>query len=134
MKFYLSKIFKEMAPEGVLHREGLKNYPKEVKRLERSGLVAKAYRRGRVFYELTPKALPLLEHCRRQLVEEAQLRARMEPRSFLYRSLLEDLRFVDERRPEASEFRFLGDWQLTRPVVVAQLLLSQQRFYQKRGL
>jgi hypothetical protein len=56
------------------------------------------------------------------------------PHAKLYRALLEDLRFLDEKNPKAEEFRLLGDWHLMRPVVSSQLKLAQMRFYWEQGL
>ena len=134
MSFYLSYVMPLFAHHGVVHREAVKNSPTALRRLLRSGFVVKAYKKGKVYYELTDKALPLLELQRRKLVEEVEMRRLLEPKSLLYSSLLGDLRFLDERRPEAKDFLFLGDWQLTRPVVPSQLELSKLRFYHREGL
>ena len=68
---------------------------------------------------------------RRQLLEEIKLRQLLYPQSRVYRALLEDSRFLDEKNPRAQEFLFLGDWQLRQPAVPSRLKLSQERFYQK---
>jgi len=48
----------------------------------------------------------------------------------IFHTLLDDVRFLDERHAVAEQFKFLGDWQLQRPVVPAQLELSKMRYYQ----
>lgn len=94
----------------------------------------KVYRRGKVFYELTPQALPLLDCQRHVLLDQAKILAQVATRSPLHRALVEDVRFVDETHPDARRFLFLGDWQLQRSVLPAQLALAKHRYYQSRGL
>ncbi len=96
------------------------------------GFVQKAYKSGRLFYELTDKALPLLERQRIKLLEDARMQSLIDERSTFFRALLEDVRFLDEKSPEAEDYIFLGDWQLTRPVVLSQLELAKLRFYRNR--
>ena len=122
-------MIRRFARHGVLHREAVKNDRAALGRLMRLGFVRKAYRSGRLFYELTEKAIPLLERQRIKLLEDARIHSIIERRSTFFRALLEDVRFLDETRPEAEEFLFLGDWQLIRPVVSSQLSLAQLRFY-----
>lgn len=106
-----------------------------VRALARDGVVRKACKKGRVFYELTEQAVSLLEGYRHKLLAEAQLNFQLYPRRYLfYTALLEDLRFLDTSNPDASSFQFLGDWRLKEPPLVSQLQLSQRRFYEKMGL
>lgn len=128
------KLFSKLARAGVLHREELKNDLYVLRSLVDQAFVKKAYKKGKVFYELTEKALPLLERHRKVLLEQAKTLAELSPRSKVYRALLEDLRFLDEKNPRSQDFLFLGDWQLQRPVVPSQLKLAQYRYYQKQGL
>jgi len=126
-------IFKKLYSYGVLPRASFKS-GREHQRLKlalRRKLVRKIHVRGKVFYELTEKTLPILELLRRQLLEEVKLKQWLYPQSQVYRALLGDLRFLDEKNPRAREFLFLGDWQLRQPVVPSRLKLSQERFYQK---
>lgn len=113
----------------MLHREAVKNDLVAIEHLLRMGFVQKTYKSGRLFYELTDKALPLLEHQRIKLLEDARMHSLIDGRSAFFRALLGDVRFLDEKSPEADEFMFLGDWQLTRPVVPSQLELAKLRFY-----
>lgn len=128
----LLTLFTKFARFGVLHREAVKNEMAALKRLLRGGFAAKAYKQGRVFYELTEKALPLLEYHRKKLFAEAGMRACLPKAPALYSALLEDVRFVDEKKAEAKDFLLLGDWQLTRPLVPAQLELSKYRYYSEK--
>lgn len=132
MKNDKSRVLAKLARFGVLHREALKNERVAVEQLMRRGILTKTYRQGKVFYELTEQALPLLEHVRRQLLEEVKMRAELDPKVHLYPALVENVRFVDETTPEAEEFLLLGDWHLTRPLVPSQLELAKLRFYQDR--
>lgn len=129
MKASFENMFKRFSRFGVVHREAVKNDRAALKHLMSRGFARKVSRSGRVFYELTEKALPLLECQRRKLLEDARMHAMINKRSAVYRALLDDVRFLDETNPEAQKFIFLGDWQLKKPVVHAQLLLSQLRFY-----
>jgi len=122
-------ILKRFARFGVVHREAVKNDHAALKHLINQGFARKAYRSGRVFYELTEKALPLLECQRRKLLEDARMHALIDERSAVHRALLDDVRFLNEKNSEAQKYIFLGDWQLKKPVVKSQLLLSQLRFY-----
>ena len=123
------RLLSRFSQYGVLHREAVKNNSSAVQRLVRAGVVRKAYKSGRVFYELTNKALPLLESQRKKLLEEIKMQAHLDARNTCYAALLNDVRFLDEKRPEAKAFLFLGDWQLNRPVVPSQLELAKLRFY-----
>lgn len=125
------RLFARFSQRGVLHREEVKNDPDALVRLSRAGFVQKVFRSGRVFYELTPASLLLLEQHRKKMLEEVKLRAMLEKNNPHLSSLLSDVRFLDEKNPVAREFLFLGDWQLTRPVVLSQLELAKLRFYQK---
>ena len=132
MKISYQSIIRRFARHGVLHREAVKNDRAALNRLMRMGFVRKAYESGRLFYELTDKALPLLERQRIKLLEDARMHSLIEGRSTFFRALLEDVRFLDEKSPEAEDFMFLGDWQLNRPVVSSQLELARLRFYRDR--
>ena len=122
-------ILKRFARFGVVHREAVKNDQAALQHLIIQGFAQKTFRSGRVFYELTEKALPLLECQRRKLLEDARMHALIDERSAVHRALLGDVRFLNEKNPEAQKFILLGDWQLKKPVVYSQLLLSQLRFY-----
>lgn len=128
------RLLLRFARFGVLHREEVKNNLSVVKQLVRAGVAQKVFRRGKVFYELTPKALPLLELQRRLLLDQAAALEHLPRRSSVSAALLHDVRFLDERHPDARHFLFLGDWQLTRPVVPPQLDLAKYRYYKARGL
>lgn len=129
------ELFTKFVKTGVLPREQVKNQRAAVQALMRSHFVRKAHKKGHVFYELTENALPLLDHYRKQLLEDAQLQRALHPRrSAFYDALLTDLRFFDTTKPEAKQFQFLGDWRLTNPPLPAQLHLAQLRYYQAKGL
>ena len=130
MSYLESRLLTKFARLGVLHREAVKNDLSALRRLVRAGFVQKVYKSGRVFYELTERALPLLESQRKKLLEEVAMRAHLDSRNKVYDALSKDVRFLDEKRPEAKAFLFLGDWQLHRPVVPSQLELAKLRFYQ----
>lgn len=127
-------LFNKMSHFGVLPRSAVRNDLGDLRYLLKNGVVRKVVRKGRVFYELTEKALPLLDDYRQVLLHKAALLNRLTPHAKLYRALLEDLRFLDEKNPKAEEFRLLGDWHLMRPVVSSQLKLSQMRFYREQEL
>lgn len=129
MNYNYSSLIRKFARHGVLHREMVKNDKAALLKLVGCGFVRKTYNAGRVFYEFTEKALPLLEHQRKTLLEEAQMGIVLEKKNSFYSALVHDIRFLDTKRPEAEEFLFLGDWHLTRSVVPAQLELAQLRFY-----
>src|SRR3990167_219754 len=122
----LNKFFKL----GVLQREAVKNYSSELKDLLHKKFLHKVYKKGRVFYELTEKALPLAEEYRLMLFHLTKLHSQLTPQAKFYRALLGELRFLDEKHPLASEYQLLGDWQLNRPVVPGQLALAKLRYYQ----
>lgn len=130
----VESLFSTLARSGVLHRSEVRSDPTGLEGLLRTKLVAKVPRRKKVFYELTEKALPLLELHRRALLTEVEKRAALSPRSRVYRALLSDLRFLDSRNERAREFLFLGDWQLTHPVVPSQIELAKLRYYIAQGL
>ena len=118
--------FEKLVAFGVVARSNVKNDLSSVRTLMRQGLVEKVFKKGRVFYALTYKALPILDHVRLQLLEEAKLRAKLYPRRrLLYQALLEDVRFLDTSKEEAERFRFLGDWRLNVSPTKSQLQLSQ---------
>lgn len=126
-------LLNRLAIWGVLHRDQTKNERKALQRFLKKGYVSKVYRKKKVFYQLTEKALPLLEWHRQQLVCRARLEQAFKGRtSRLYSALLGDLRFMDESRKEAESYRFLGDWQLLRPINKYGLTLSQERFYESQ--
>jgi hypothetical protein len=124
-----AKLLGRLSRFGVVHREAVKNDLSTLTRFICKGWVKKVYRQGRVFYELTDRALPLLEQERQCLYEEAKLCALLETEHSVYTPLVSDVRFLDDKKPEASRFLFLGDWQLVRPVVRPQLELAKLRFY-----
>lgn len=129
------KIFSKLTAFGVVSRSQVKNDLPLVRALMKEGLVKKAYKKGKVFYELTEQALPLLEDYRNKLLAEARLNYQLYPRRRrFYGSLLEDVRFLDDSKSEAEGFRFLGDWRLFETPLPAQLQLSQWRFYHEKGL
>lgn len=113
---------------GILHRDQVRNDIAAARFFLRRGFLKKAHVHGKVFYQLTPKALPLLEDHRLSLLFTARAGARLFPRARLYRALLGDLRFLPEDHPEAQRFLLLGDWQLTRPVTATRLELAQWRY------
>ena len=127
-------LFAKFAKQGVLHRNAVRSHKEALHRLMRKHLVRRVPKKGRVYYELTSNALDHLELYREQLVKEVELRARLRSRSRVYRALLEDVRFLDTKKAEAYDFRFLGDWQLMLPVRKSQLALAKYRFYEKEGL
>lgn len=129
MRDRIFKLLARFCQYGVLRRDEVKNDIQMLKRLIRVGLVNKVHREGRVFYELTQKALPMVEIFRKMILEEVHLRLMLNPRSPFYSALIEDLRFLDENCPEAQSFMLLGDWQIRSPVVPAQLELAKLRFY-----
>lgn len=128
------KLFRQLARQGVLHRNQVLGYGVALAHLQRAGLVVRVPKRRRVYYELTPRALEQVEKYRQQLVKKLETQAALSPRSTVYRALLEDIRFLNKTKPEAQEFMLLGDWQLTLPVRKNQLRLAQYRFYEKEGL
>ena len=131
----VARLLKKFVLHGVLEREKVKNEMPVVRSFVRRGLSRKVYIKGRVFYELTEKALPMLDHFRLMLLNEAKLKNIVFPRrSHFYQALLEDVRFLDVADKEAKDFLFLGDWQLCREPVWSQLQLSQYRYYCDRGL
>ncbi len=128
------KLFNKMSHFGALSRSAVKNDRSDLRYLMKNDFVRRVVRKGRVFYELTEKSLPLLDEYRQVLLHKASLRNRLTPHARFYRSLLGDLRFLDEKNPRAGEFLLLGDWHLLRPVVSSQLKLSQMRYYRQQGL
>ncbi len=119
---------------GVLPRDSVKNNSAELKDLLRKKFVQRVSKKGRVFYELTEKSLPLLEEYRNILLHRAKLLDQLQPHAKFYRALLGELRLLNEKHPDASDYQLLGDWQLTRPTVSSQLGLSKFRYYQNKGL
>lgn len=130
----MSNLLEKLSRYGVLQRGAVKNDLPSLRRFLRQKLVRKVPKRGRVFYEVTEKALPLLEVYRRLLLHKAELGHLLTPHAKLYRALLNDLRFLDENHPLARQFQLLGDWQLKRPVVAGQIVLARERFYRAQGL
>lgn len=129
MKLLTNNIFSLFAKYGVLHRDSVKNYADELSALLRQGFVQKRRLKKAVYYQLTPKALPLLDHYRSALLSSAELQAKLHPRSQFYQSLLTDLRFVSEVDEKAQAYLFLGDWQLRRTPTPLQLELVQTRYF-----
>lgn len=128
-------VFSKFTLFGVVGRDQVKNDLPVVQALVRDGVVRKAYKKGRVFYELTGQAVSLLEEYRHKLLAEVRLSSQLYPRRHsFYTALLEDVRFLDTSSPDARSFQFLGDWRLKETPLVSQLQLSQRRFYEKMGL
>lgn len=127
-------LFNKMSRWGVLSRAEAKNDLLALRSLLKNNVIRRVVRKGRIFYELTEKAIPLLEERRHVLLHEAALLKHLVPHGKFYRALLEDLRFLDEKHPRAGHFRLLGDWHLLRPVVSSQLTLAQMRYYREQGL
>lgn len=130
----ICNLFYKMSHLGALPRSAVRNDQANLRYLLKNGLARQVVLKGRVFYELTEKALPLLEEYRQVLLHKASLLNRLTPHAKIYRALVNDLRFLDEKNPRAEEFRLLGDWHLTRPVVPSQLKLAQMRYYRQQGL
>ncbi len=124
------KLIERFARDGVLHREEVKNERAAVARLVTHGWVRKVHRNKKVFYELTEKALPLVEARRKALREEIGILALLHKPPSLFHALLEDARFLDTTHPRADRYKLLGDWQLGKPVVPSQLQLAKLRYYQ----
>jgi len=125
-------LITKFARFGVLHREDVKNNLKSVMWFIHRGYIQKVHRNGRIFYELTAKATPLLEHHRKKLLEEIQMLTLIDKERGQATALVTNVRFFDETKPGADSFLFLGDFLLTRPVVQSQLELSKLRFYRER--
>jgi len=125
------KIIRLLSRFGVVHREEVKNDLDVIHRFLNLGLIRKVHRNRKVFYELTEKALPLLEAWRKAVYEEAKIVAAVHKPPSVYHALIGDVRFIDERHPAARAFQFLGDWQLSRPVVSSQIKLAQLRYYRE---
>jgi len=135
MRNNFERVFRKLSAFGVLEREQVKNDLKVIRSLLRRGYVEKVYKKGRVFYELSERTLPWLDERRKILLHRARLKGYFHPRqSDLYRALIEDVRFLDITKKDVQEFQFLSDWRLNQRPVKSQLLLSQLRYYQKRGL
>lgn len=123
-------IIRRLARNGVLHRDEAKNDIEAIERLVYHGLLRKVHRGKKVFYELTELSVPVLELWRKVLLEEVRVLAFLHKPPSIFHVLLDDVRFLDEGHVVAGQFKFLGDWQLQRPVVSAQLELSKMRYYQ----
>lgn len=133
MELNIINLIARFAREGVSHREEVKNDKTAVRKLVRMGLIKKVHRNRKVFYELTEKAMPILEAQRKALFEEAKIMAALcKPPSFFH-ALVDNVRFLDEKHSAATRFKFLGDWQFTRPVTPAQIKLAKMRFYKKNA-
>ena len=128
------KTLRQFSRFGILHRDDVKNYLGEVEKLITKGFVQKTYRKGKVFYELTPRAIPILELERTSLLAEVKMFAQLTKSSSIYNRFLEDIRLLNEKDKKAADFIFLNDWQLKDPVVPAQLELSKFRYLKSRGL
>lgn len=131
MELNIINIIARFARTGVLHRDEVKNDMAAVGRLVRHGLLRKVHRKKKVFYELTEKAIPILEARRKALIEEIKILAALHKPPSIFHALLEDVRFLDEKHNAADRFRFLMDWQIQRPVVLSQLELAKLRYYEK---
>lgn len=134
MTSYYLKLLRTFAANGVVHRDEVKNSLSSLNGLVRAGYVEKVPRQGMVFYQLTAKSLPLLESLRKSFLEEARVLAQLSRSRHGYKALVDDLRFLDENSEAARRFRFLGDWQLQRPVVPSQLELARLRYYDRLEL
>lgn len=130
MDYKTINIIRRLAQDGVIHRDDVKNDMDVIKRLIYHGLLRKIHRGRKVFYELTELALPVLELWRRALLEEIKILALLHKPPSIFHALLDDTRFLDEGHNIAEQFKFLGDWQVQRPVVPAQLELAKLRYYQ----
>lgn len=126
-------LFYKLSHFGALSRDVVKNDVSDLRYLLKNDFVQRVSKKGRVFYELTEKSLPLLEEYRQVLLHEAAFQNKLTPHAKFYRALLGDVRFLDEKNPRAEKFQLLGDWHLTRPVVPSQLKLSQMRYYREQG-
>jgi hypothetical protein len=125
----MDNLFSLLVAQGVLHRDEVQPYERELKNLLYRGLVQRVPKNRRVYYQLTEKALPALELHRQGLVTELKKRSMLFPKNKAYKALLGDTRFLDGNHQVAKEFLFLGDWLLQRPLVPSQLKLSQERYY-----
>ena len=124
-------LFKKLSQNGVLPRQEVRNELAHVRRWQRLGYVKKVFRKGRVYFELTEKALPLLETYRQGLLAKAQVEAQLNPQSNQLKALLHDLRFLDPKSKVAKKYQLLGDWQLCYPVQANHLKLAKLRFYER---
>ncbi len=123
-------LIKRLSQNGVLHRDGVKNDKSAIKRLVYHGLLRKVHHGKKVFYELTELAIPVLELWRKALLEEIKILALLHKPPSIFHALLDDARFLDEKHDMAEQFKFLGDWQIQRPAVPAQLELAKLRYFQ----
>lgn len=131
---YKLNVFAKFVAFGVVSRAEVKNNLPVVRALMKEGVVKKVYKKGKVFYELTEDAVPLLDVYRKMLLEQARLYYQLHPRRRpFYNALLEDVRFLDTSKADAQNFQFLGDWRLLEPPLLSQLQLAQWRFYQEMG-
>lgn len=130
----MDRLFGKLAKQGVLSSYEVRGYAEALKSLLAAKLVQPNRKRKKVFYELTDKALPQLENHRLELMAKLKKLSSFSPRSKVYQALLEDVRFLDESKPEAKDFMLLGRWNLTRPVVSSQLLLARYRYFASQGL
>lgn len=119
---------------GVLSRDEVRNDLFPLRDLLHKKFIRRVSKKGRVFYELTEKAMSLVEEHRQVLLHKAKLLAQVQPHAKLYRALLGELRLLNEKNLGADDYRLLGDWQLTRPTVPSQLALAKLRYYQEQGL
>ncbi len=127
------RIFDVLARNGVAHRDQVKNYQEAIERLVYHGFARKVCRNKKVFYELTCKALPMIESRRRRILEELSTLAMLHKPPSVFHALLDDARFLDESHEAAEKFKLLGDWQIQRNIVPSQLELAKLRFYQKES-
>ena len=133
MDINIINIIARFAREGVLHRDEVKNDTVAIRRLLHHGFIRKVQRNRKVFYELTEKTISILEVRRRMILDEVRLLAALHKPPSIFHSLLGDVRFFDEKHESAKQFKFLGDWQLTKPVVSSQLELAKLRFYKSHS-
>ena len=122
--------FTLLARHGVLHRGEFTNCRPSLQRLLKKRYVKKAHLHGKVYYQLTENALPLLDDYRNKQLYSVLIQTKLQPRARVYQAMLGDLRFLDEKNAEAQKYMFLGDWQLRRKVTAAQLELAQQRYFE----
>ena len=125
----IESLMNKMAKFGVVSRDAVKHFNESLRRLMGINLVRKVFKKGRVYFEFTKEALPLLENYRKELLARLEKLRLVFPRKKVFSTLLSDLRFLDESEPLAGEFRFLGDWQLKEPVVRSQLELAKLKYF-----
>ncbi len=128
------ELLRKLARYGVLHRNEVRGYEDALAALLKREFVRPTHRDRKRYYELTSKALPLLESMREQLVGELKTNRELHPKSRVYKALLDDVRFVDPNNPNAQKFLFLNSLNLMQEVVPSRLLLSRERYYESQAL